>query len=131
MTRKDLEDLRPLKAEIESIKEEIRNLKVTTDSVTGSLPEHPWTEQHIKIQGVDQGQYVRLVAKLHIKIDERQGKIAQIEEWLESIDDAEMRAIMRLRYVEGLSWQKISNRMGNQGDGSTERKKSNIFLEKI
>lgn len=129
MTRKDLEDLRPLKAEIESIKEEIRNLKVTTDSVTGSLSEHPWTEQHIKIQGVDQSQYVRLVAKLHIKIDERQGKIAQIEEWLESIDDAEMRTILRMYYCDGKTQEEIGRKMGYSR--STIEMKIIRFFQKI
>ena len=131
MTRQELESLKPLKAEIESIKAQIQNLEVITDSVTGSLSEHPWTEQHCKIRGVDQRQYTRLIAKLHITMGQLCEKVQALEAWLEEVADPEMRAILRMRYVEGLSWQGISDKMGSQGDGSTERKKCNKFLEKI
>lgn len=131
MTRQALESLKPLKAEIESIKAQIQDLEVITDSVTGSLPEHPWTEQHYKIKGVDQRQYTRLIAKLRITMGELCEKVQALEAWLEEVADPEMRAILRMRYVEGLSWQGISDKMGSRGDGSTERKKCNKFLEKI
>ena len=55
----------------------------------------------------------------------------QIEpmDYIRSIEDSEMRQIFMLRYIENLIWQQVVMKMGRAGDGSTERKEHNRYLE--
>ncbi len=46
-------------------------------------------------------------------------------------EDAQMRMILSLRYVNGLSWQQVAFHMGQEGDGSTQRKQHDAFLRKV
>ena len=50
---------------------------------------------------------------------------------IRSIEDSEMRQIMRLRYLEHRTWQQIAVLLGVDGDGSTERKKHDRYLKQI
>lgn len=44
------------------------------------------------------------------KIDD---SLEQVEEYLSTIDDSIARAIIRLRYVDGLSWNDVAARIGS------------------
>ena len=54
---------------------------------------------------------------------------SRLEEFIASVPNSEMRTILTLRYVYGLPWREVAERIGTEGDGSTERKKVDRFLE--
>jgi DNA-directed RNA polymerase specialized sigma subunit len=118
MTKEELSKLRSIQKEIELIKKELNTISVeyVTDRVTGSMTEHPYIFTSFKISGYDSGGYSskvkRLERKLKCKLDELMDERARIEEYIESIDNATVRMILRLRYINGLGWNQIGNELG-------------------
>ena len=53
---------------------------------------------------------------------------SQIESYIESIEESEMRQIFRLRYLEGKTWKQIPFAMTGAGDGSTQYKQHKEYL---
>jgi len=118
MQKADLERYRQLEKEIELLKAEIQGIspEFITDKVTGSLPEHPWTQTSFKLGGYDYGQYYekvkRLEAKLTKKLAELVDERQRIEEYIENVDNATVRIILRLRHINGLKWEQIGREIG-------------------
>ena len=118
MTREELGKLRSIQKEVELIKKELNTIteEYVTDKVTGSMVEHPYIFTSFKISGYDSEGYSvkvkRLERKLKRKLDELMDERARIEEYIESIDNATVRMILRLRYINGLGWNQIGNELG-------------------
>lgn len=108
-----------------------------TDTVKGSSPEYPYLPTVIKLEGlpVAGSKAVEKIKKQRQKTQtdilnkkltlERQR--AAVECWLETVDDPNIRCIIRLYYIEGYSYEKICKFLGTEGDGSTQRKQINKF----
>jgi len=60
------------------------------------------------------------------KLDELMDERARIEEYIESIDNATIRMILRLRYINGLKWDQIGREIGY-----TERQCRRIYKKFI
>lgn len=118
MTREELSKLGSIQKEIKLIKKELNTIieEYVTDKVTGSMVEHPYVLTHFKISGYDSEGYSvkvkRLERKLKCKLDELMDERARIEEYIESIDNATIRTILRLRHINGLGWNQIGNELG-------------------
>lgn len=57
--------------------------------------------------------------------------LAEIEEFLTGIQDAKVRRMIELRYVEGLTWRQVAKRMyGSPYFEDTARMRVKRFLEK-
>lgn len=113
MTKKELEQLRALYLEINTLAGDIFSLqpKIVVDSVTGCTPER--TQKHvIPIKGVDMEEYIRLEKKATEKTKILVERINAMEEWLDHISDSEMRIILRMRYRQGKSWEEIGFVLG-------------------
>lgn len=106
--KKRLEKLKAINKEIESIKREMvnadRNREIVADVVTGSTPEYPWIETHFKVLGTSENHGRRLLAKLA----KAQREVEAVENWIEQVDSAEMRAILRDYYINGLTHEEIA-----------------------
>jgi len=136
--KKDLQQYRHLKSEIEELKKRIENIEcfrygdIVADSVVGSSTTFPYTQHTIVITGEDTS-YDLQVKKLQAELNKRlRGLIyteRKISSFLESIKDSEIRRMINLRYVEGLTWQQIANRIG-ESDEQYPRKKVKRFMEK-
>lgn len=130
MTKNDLEQFRHLKNEILLLKKELNamNRVTTMDSVTGSSPDFPYVKHVITITGTCSNHVLRMQRRIDRKITLLQDEIERLNQFIDTIDDSEMRQIFILRYRSGLSWQGVARNLGNAGDGSTERKKHDRFL---
>ena len=127
MTKKELEQLRALYLEINTLAGDIFSLqpKIVVDSVTGCTPER--TQKHvIPIKGVDMEEYIRLEKKATEKTKILVERINAIDEWLDHIIDSEMRIILRMRYRQGKSWEEIGFVLGY--DRRTIARKCEAFL---
>lgn len=118
MTREELGRLRSIQKEIELIKKELTAIteEYVTNMVTGSMTEHPYILTHFKISGYDSEGYSskvkRLERKLKRKLDELMDERTRIEEYIESIDNATIRMILRLRHIDGMKWEQIGREIG-------------------
>ena len=111
ITKEDLQHLRGLKVEIESLRAITPRPQVVPifymDYKTGKGV--PKTDV-----GLDDGQQsaLDLATKIAKKIREREKLIEAMEDWIEDIDNPVERAIIRFYYVEGLTQQEIGDRTG-------------------
>lgn len=118
MIREELGKLGSIQKEVELIKKELNTIteEYVTDKVTGSMVEHPYILTHFKISGYDSEGYSvkvkRLERKLKRKLDELMDEWARIEEYIESIDNATIRIILRLRHIDGMKWEQIGREIG-------------------
>ena len=138
MTKEKLEQLSGIKREISILQDEVDRASkgdIVTDVVKGSNTEFPYEPRIFKVQGIDTHDYSRKVKKIYKqmgkKIDELIEVRKELESFIESVEDSEIRTILRLKYIHGLPWAKIPNALGREGDGSTERKKIERFLDSI
>jgi hypothetical protein len=139
LTCQDLSQLRHLKKEIEILRRQIDDVesivdkRIVFDVVEGSNPEWPYQKQSIRVEGMNAAEYdrrmQRLKARMRRRLEKLMRKLETLEKYIADVPDSEMRTILSLRYINGLSWQQIATHMGVAGDGSTERKRLNRFLK--
>ena len=97
-----------LKIDIENIKEEIRSLPtISSPQITG-MPRgtdvsNPIEKYFLKKEA--------LIEKLNQKIEKYTEELMRIESIIERIDDAEVRAIARMRFIQNMKWEDIAEKM--------------------
>ena len=128
MTRKELEQLKFLKKEVELLEREYMTAKtpMVADTVVGCTPYR--IDKHvITIRGVDFAKIARAEKRLERKIAELMDEMDRLNDYIDTIPDSLTRQIMQLRYRNGLSWGQIGAELGY--DRTTVAKKHNVFLE--
>jgi hypothetical protein len=117
MTKKELSQLYYLNREIEEQQRRLTELEGAATSCTSHITGMP------AAQGVNDkiGKYAAEIADLKSLLDLNLKKcfyeLNRLNRYIQSIDDSEMRMILALRYVNGLSWRQIAFSMGG---GNTE-----------
>lgn len=130
--KKELSNLKHIQKEIEIIQEEIgkTTAEYTTDFVSGSMSEYPYTKKNFTIEGYNYDKYYarlkRLEKKLSRKLDELMDERDRISEYIEKVKDPTVRVILRLRHINGLKWEQIGREIGY-----TERQCRRIYKKFI
>ena len=116
MTREFLERYQGILADIAAIKAER-----VTDTVQGSSPEFPWGfRQGIPVEGVSPDKQSTLERLYQEK--------AEIELFIEGVEDDTVRAIMRYRIKQGLSWGQVAAKFhGELSEQNIRQKYSRFF----
>lgn len=114
MTKNRLKKLRALIREAEHLQSEYTDMicfpkEQVVDSAKDYSTGHPHT---ISISGYGDPSYMDVRQRLYEKQRQIQAEIAFLENWLDSIDDPEMRDILRLQYVNGLTQEQIAAELG-------------------
>lgn len=111
MTANDLKQLKALKTEVEYLANEIMNMctEYVTDSVKDYRSGYPHT---ITIRGVSTYKADKMRRKLEKKQEQLQKKIYELESFLDTVPDSEMRQILRLKYRNGLTDAEIGQILG-------------------
>lgn len=107
MTIEDLEDLRYLNSEIRAVQQEIEGMYNTYKSPAfekiGSSPQlagDPTSEAVQKIMALQQ-KYNRMLNDMADRRD-------RVNAWLVSLDNGEIKSIIRWHYLNGKSWKQTS-----------------------
>lgn len=135
MDKEQLSQLKHLKKEIEIIENQMDGLKiiVVTDSVRGSSPNFPYAEHKINITGADYQTYENRIDRLRKKINKKRIEliclVEEITEYIDTVDDSLIRQIMILRYVNGLSWDGVADKIGGSNTADSVRMLHNRFLK--
>ena len=123
---KNLNKVYWLKKEIEQITDQIKSLTMYQGASLSGMPggsnnnTSPIERYVMKKE--------RLMDKLQRKFDELVTEVQRIEEYIESIDDAELRVIARKRFIENKDWQIIGDEM--YMDRTTVSRKMKKYLER-
>lgn len=127
MTKKKLSQLYYLKKEIKEQQKKIKELETAATSFSSKmdgLPKGDGTSDKI-------GNYVAQIADLKSLLDLNLKKyfyeLKQVNRYIQSIEDNQMRKILTLRYIKCLTWQNIAYEIGKR-DEQYPRRKHNAFL---
>lgn len=123
MTKGELEQLLDLRKEIRELDKKVERLQnqtvgKVTDKVHASMKEFPYTYTTKTITGYDEkvGKKQRRVltdSELLLLKRRQQAVDAEykISQYINSIEDSRIRRIISLRYEEGLSWEKVAQKL--------------------
>lgn len=48
-------------------------------------------------------------------LERRKAQVKAVEQWIESIEDGQIRCVFRMRYINGMSWVRIAEKTGYGG----------------
>lgn len=113
MTKKQLEKLKKLMKEAEHLKDKLEEPASLREMVVDSVKDYRTGYPHnITIAGCGQNSYPELQQKYYEKLLQIQEKIKSMEDWLDSVSDPEVRVILRLQYINGLTQEQIADELG-------------------
>ncbi len=130
MTIETLEDYRGIVSEIRALNALIETLYDTRKSPNGreatghgSTPSAPTEQAFRRIDA--------LKAKRDSKRREWERAVQEIETWLDTVEDADVRSIVRWRFIMGYSWKRTSREVYGVDNYYRARKKFTRYFEKI
>ena len=97
-----------LKVDIENIKDEIRNIPTINSPQMTGMPHgtgvsNPIEKYFLKKEA--------LIEKLNSKIERYTDELLRIEGIIDLIDDPEVRAIARMRFISNMKWEDIAEKI--------------------
>ncbi len=127
MTEKELKQLYWLKKEIKQIDNELQkleNMSLTKSPIITGLPFGNDKSDSVANYSCD---IVDLETKLKEKKQKCIDNVARVEDFIDNIEDSEIRQIFRFRHIDGLSWDDIAGEMCM--DRTTVSKKYRKFMK--
>lgn len=134
MDKEQLKQIKYIKSEIAVIENQINNIEPSTitDKVTGSSSYFPYTQRSFTLEGIDIEEYDKRTRRLRRKLINRKEKLLELQEkvnnFIDSIDDSLVRQIITLRYIEGLNWYEVADRIGENSTSESVRKVAERYL---
>lgn len=128
MNKKELSQLYYLNREIEEQQRRLQELESLATSCTSFITGMP------KAQGVVDrlASYVAEIADLKSLLELNLQKcfyeLNRLNRFINTVEDSQMRMILSLRYINGLTWQQIAFSIGEY-DEQYPRRKHNAFLK--
>lgn len=138
MNLDQLEQFRYLKNEINMLENRIidlrnRNESFVSDTVTGSSKDRPFQQHTIIITGYGNPNMEK-ISELEIKYIKRQEQLCEelqkIENFIDRLQNSELRQIIELRYVKGFSWNAVARNVYGYPSGDTARMAVKRFFAK-
>jgi hypothetical protein len=129
MTKKELSQLYWLNKEIEMQQKRIAELENLATSCTATLtgmPRSPLVTDRLSNYIAE---IVDLRNLLELNLKKCFYELNRLNRYINTIEDSQIRQIMTLRYINGLTWQQIAFRIGEH-DEQYPRRKHNAFLRK-
>ena len=129
MTKKELSQLYYLNCEIEEQQRRLAELESVATSCTANITGLPKTD------GI-----ADKIAKYAIEIADLKGlldlnlkkcfyELNRLNRYIQSVEDSQMRLILSLRYINGLSWRQIAFSIGGSTTEDSIRMLHNRFLK--
>lgn len=114
MKKSRLKKLRALIKEAEHLQSQyIDTICFPKEQVVDSAKDYRTGHPHtISISGYGDSSYIDIRQRLYNKQRQIQAEIAFLEDWLDSVEDPELRDILRLQYINGLTQEQIAVELG-------------------
>lgn len=122
VTRQQFDDYIYMRQEIERLLQEDTT---ATDVVRGSSVEAPYTSHPIKVHGIDT-QYARWIAE---RVETLRGQCAEVEAAIALAPNSLIRLILTYKYVDGLSWDEVGQRLPRAKSGDACRKMAATYID--
>lgn len=140
MTVNKLEQYRALVDEIKDLEQRKRKASrraniVVSDTVRGSSDTWPYCARTVKITGVA-ARHVRSAQRIDLLRRRRQmaarDLLSEIESFMATVDDARIRRMIDLHYIQGQTWRQVASRVyGSQAYEDAARMCVKRYFQKI
>ena len=114
-TRNIIREIECLQRQLDRAEYQVKK-RETAAAVKGSLRYFPYTECTFRVAGADEVDYAKRVKRLRMKlkhrIEELLAQVEEAQEYIASIPDPDVRLILQLRFVNGLTWEQIEAEAG-------------------
>lgn len=103
-----------------------------SDTVRASSKSFPYTQHTVRITGIDMKKRER-VNRVREKLIRRKTalyhELEEIENFIEDVEDSKVRLIIELRYIKGMSWNMVAQKVYGYPNGDTARKKIKRYFK--
>lgn len=130
MTLKELYSLYYIEQEIEEYKLKLIELREMAESISPTYTGMPRGGGVSDKVGNGATAIVAYTEMLDKAIEARVEQSMKINEFILSVDDAQLRQIMYLRFIKRLSWQAVAMRVGGNNTADSVRKRCSRYLRK-
>lgn len=98
---------------------------VVKDTVRGSSSDYPYTEHPVTITGMPKRgrSYETKEQRYDRRVMELNAELLQIEAYIDSLQDSQLRQIIHYRYVKGYSWAKVARMIGGKNTEDAVKKR--------
>ena len=128
MDKQKLRQLNALNVEIELLQNEIGKIGTVKDSVMGEMGKRG---PRVIIEGYDGKRYDKLMRQLARRLERATRLRDEIENYIDDIEDGFIRVLIRMRFIEGLTWAEIAAKMGPGYTDDQLRKRLERFFSKM
>lgn len=141
MTKEKLNKIIKLKKEVEQLREKLQDTQysnsddIVSDKVKGSMSHYPFSARSFNISGYE-GMSESCIKKrdeigkkISNKYDELYTSINDALDYINTIEDSEVRQIMIYKYIDGLTWEQTGDAMNYAA--ITVRKKHDDHFKSI
>jgi DNA-directed RNA polymerase specialized sigma24 family protein len=118
MTKQELPDIKGVIREIGSLQRQLDGIdsmirpRQVADTVKGSSKYFPYMQRIFTVGGLDERDYnaqkADLSRRLKISLMRLQLQLEDASKLIDQQDDADIRMILRLKYINGLTWSEIA-----------------------
>ena len=129
MTIQELYSLKTIQKEIEDYEAKIIELREVAEKITPSYDGMPKASGISDKVGKAATAIVAYTEMLEHAVQEKIEQTIKINAYILEIPDAQLRHIMFLRFVNGLSWVNIAMRIGGGNTGDAVRKRCNRYIK--
>ena len=130
MTKKELSQLYYLRKEIKEQQRRLSELEALATSCTANVTGIPNGNGISDKVANYAAQIADLKGLLDLNLKKCFYELNRLYRFIQNIQDSQMRIILTLRYIQGLTWQKIAFAIGEH-DEQYPRRKHNSFLSKV
>ena len=130
MTKKELSQLYYLNREIEEQQRRLQELENLSTSCTSTITGMPhgigWSDKISKYAA----EIADLKSILDLNLKRCFYELNRLNRYIESIEDSQIRTILALRYVNGLSWAQVAQTIGGSNTADNVKKAAYRYFEK-
>ena len=128
LTKHELSQLYYLNREIERDKRRLEELRTAASGAAQKITGMPHVQAVTDKVGNYSAEIADLKSIIELNIQKCFYELNRLNRFIQRVDDSQMRQILTLRYINGLSWQKVAFGIGEY-DESLVRKKHDRFLK--
>lgn len=136
LTLQELEQVKYKKREIEMINDQIiklyNSVEMTSDTVQGSSKSSPYVKHTITVTGIDVMAATRVnrrAEKLKARRRLLEADVDRAEDFIDKLTDSQLRQIIELKFITGMSWNMVAQRVYEYPDGDRARKKVGRYFK--
>lgn len=131
MMKVELEDIRKRAERLEHQLESYREQYHVSDSVSGGCG----GKKHFKVDGFPYPEYNNrrtILMQRKVRMQQLQKileeKISDVESYIEGVENSRMRSILRMRYIDSMTWRQIARKFGEGYSSDAIRMEHDRFM---